>query len=45
MPTLHLIIKKIVRISGFCLAAEMDCQHLIGPKNVSADLKYDVLCF
>ena len=28
----------------FCQATEMDFQHLTGPKNVSVDLKYDVLC-
>ena len=26
-------------ISGFCRAAEMDFQHLSGPRNVSVDLK------
>ena len=26
------------------LVAEMDFQHLAGPRNVSVDLKYDVLC-
>ena len=25
-------------------AAEMDFQRLAGPRNVSVDLKYDVLC-
>ena len=28
----------------FCRTAEMDFQHLAGPRNVSVDLKYDVLC-
>ena len=36
--------EKIARISSFCQAAEMDYQRLAGPKNVSVDLKYDVLC-
>ena len=36
--------EEIARISGFCRAAEMDFQHLDGPRNVSIDLKYDVLC-
>ena len=36
--------EKIARISGFCQAVEMDFQHLAGPRNVSVDLKYDVLC-
>ena len=28
----------------FCRAAEIDFQRLAGPRNVSVDLKYDVLC-
>ena len=36
--------EKIARISIFCRAAEMDFQYLAGPRNVSVDLKYDVLC-
>ena len=32
------------KISGFSRAAEMDFQYLGGPRNVSVDLKYDVLC-
>ena len=28
----------------FCRAAETDFQRLAGPRNVSVDLKYDVLC-
>ena len=35
--------EKIARISGFCPEAEMDFQHLVGPRNVSVELKYDVL--
>ena len=30
--------------TGFCREAEMDFQHLAGPRNVSVDLKYDVQC-
>ena len=36
--------EKIARISSFCRAAEIDFQSLAGPRNVSVDLKYDVLC-
>ena len=36
--------KQIARISGFYRSAEMDFHHLAGPRNVSVDLKYDVLC-
>ena len=35
---------EIARISIFCRAAEIDLQCLAGPRNVSVDLKYDVLC-
>ena len=34
---------KKTRISGFCRSAEMDFHCLAGPRNVSVDLKYDVL--
>ena len=53
MPTLHksatalsdyIDDEEIARISGFCLAAEIDSQSLAGPRNVSVDLKYDFLC-
>ena len=36
--------EEIATISGFCQAAEMDSHHLARPRNVSVDLKYDVLC-
>ena len=36
--------KEIARISSFCWVAEMDFQSLAGPRNVSVDLKFDVLC-
>ena len=36
--------EEIVRISGFCRAAEVNFQHLTGPRNVNVNLKYDVLC-
>ena len=36
--------EESARISRFCQSAEMDFQHLVGPRNVSVDLKYDVLC-
>ena len=36
--------EEITRISVFCRAAEIDFQHIDGPRNVSVDLKYDVLC-
>ena len=36
--------RKNLRITGFCRVAEMDFHHLAGPRNVSVDLKYDVLC-
>ena len=35
--------EEIARISGFCQVAEMDFHHLARPRNVSVDLKYDVL--
>ena len=35
--------EEIARISGFYRAAEMDFQRLAGLRNVSVDLKYDVL--
>ena len=31
--------------SGFWRAAELDFQSLAGPRYVSVDIKYDVLCF
>ena len=31
--------EEIVRISGFCRAAEIDFQSLAGTRNVSVDLK------
>ena len=37
-------VEEIAIISGFCRAVEMDFQRLDGPRNVSVDLKYDVLC-
>ena len=36
--------EEIAKISSFYRAAEMDFQHLAGPRNVSVNLKYDVLC-
>ena len=36
--------EEIARISGLCQAAERHFQSLGGPRNVSVDLKYDVLC-
>ena len=36
--------EEITRISFFCWAAEMDFHHLARLRNVSVDLKYDVLC-
>ena len=36
--------EEIAIISGFCQAAEMDFHYLARPRNVSVDLKYDVLC-
>ena len=36
--------EEIIRISGFCLAAEIDFLGLAGPRNMSVDLKYDILC-
>ena len=33
--------EEIARISGFCGVAEMDFHH---SRNVSVDLKYDVMC-
>ena len=36
--------EEISRISCFCRAAEMDFHHLARPRNVSVDLKYDVMC-
>ena len=36
--------EKIARITSFCRAAEMYFHRLAGPRNVSVDLKYDVLC-
>ena len=36
--------EEIVRISSFCRAAERHFHGLAGPRNVSVDLKYDVLC-
>ena len=36
--------EEIARISRFCWSEEMDFQHIAGPKNVSVDLKYVVLC-
>ena len=39
-----LIDEDFARISCFCRTVEFDFQHLAGPRNVSVDLKYDVLC-
>ena len=36
--------EEIAKISCFCRAAEIDFQSLAGPRSVSVDLKYDVLC-
>ena len=36
--------EEIVRISGFCQAAEIDFHRLAGLRNMSVDLKYDILC-
>ena len=36
--------EEIARISLNRLSAEMDFQCLAGPRTVSVDLKYDVLC-
>ena len=36
--------EEIARISHFCRSAEMDFQHLAGPRNLGVDLKCDVLC-
>ena len=36
--------EAIARISGFCRSAEMNFHHLAEPRNVSVDLKYNVLC-
>ena len=36
-------VKEITRISHFCRASESVFQRLAGPRNVSVDLKYDVL--
>ena len=36
--------EEITRVSRFCRSAEMDFQHLVGPRNVSVDLKCEVLC-
>ena len=55
MPTLHrgcyhtlsdyyIDDEEIARISGFYLSAEGHFQSLAGPRNVSVDFKYDVLC-
>ena len=51
MPTLHrecalsdIDDEEIARITGFCLAAERHFLSLAGPRNVSVDLKYDILC-
>ena len=38
------MMKKSQEFPFFCRAAEMDFQCLAGPRNVSVDLKYDVLC-
>ena len=35
--------EKIARISRFCQSVKLDFQRLDGPRNVSVDLKYDVL--
>ena len=36
--------EEIATISVSCWSAEMDLHRLAGPRNVSLDLKYDVLC-
>ena len=36
--------EEIARISSFCWSAEIEFHHLDGPKNLTFDLKYDVLC-
>ena len=36
--------EEIARTSGFCRLAEIYFHHLSGPRNVTVDLKYDVLC-
>ena len=36
--------EEIASTSVFCRAAEIDFECLAGPRNVSANLKYDVLC-
>ena len=36
--------EEIARISHFSRVAEMDFHHLVGPRKMSVDLKYDVLC-
>ena len=36
--------EEIPRISRFCRLAEMNFLRLAGPRNVSVELKYDVLC-
>ena len=40
----HYIDEEIATISVSCWSAEMDLHCLAGPRNVSLDLKYDVLC-
>ena len=39
-----IMMKNRKNFHGFCRAAQMDFQRLAGPRNVSVDLKYDVLC-
>ena len=36
--------KEITRTSLFCWVAEKDFHHLARPRNITLDLKYDVLC-
>ena len=36
--------EQIARISRFCRLTEMDFHLIAGLRNVSVDLKYDVLC-
>ena len=36
--------EEIARISVFCRTAEMDFYYFARPRNMSVDLKYDVLC-
>ena len=36
--------EDIERVSHFCQSVELDFQRLAGPRNVSVDLEYDVLC-